>query len=155
MLHCSLPPYAEGTSYHITFHWWHWVIVMEIQHSAVLEARWFPYLCHAVSYSYFCNVSVSSVTQSRPTLCDPMDCSTPGFPVHHQLLELAQAPVHWVGDSIQPSHPLLSPSLSLNLSQHQGLFQWVSSFRQVAKVLEFVMCIDLKLLFLLTFPTHF
>ena len=57
-------------------------------------------------------------------LCDPMDCSTPGFPVHHQLLELAQTHVHRVGDAIQPSHPLLSPSPpALNLSQHQGLFQ--------------------------------
>ena len=65
-----------------------------------------------------------SVTQSCPTLCDPMDCSTPGLPVHHQLLELAQTPVHLVGDAIQPSHPLSSPSPpAFNLSQHQGLFQ--------------------------------
>ena len=69
----------------------------------------------------------SSVAQSCPTLCDPMDCSTPGFPVHHQLLELTQTHVHWVSDAIQPSHPLLSPSPpTFNLSQHQGLFQWVS-----------------------------
>ena len=61
-----------------------------------------------------------------------MDCSTPGSPVHHQLPELAQTHVHWVGDAIQPSHPLSSPSpLALNLSQHQGLFQWVSSSHQV------------------------
>ena len=73
-----------------------------------------------------------------PTLCDPMDCSTPGFPVHHQLLELAQTHVHWVGDAIQPSHPLSSPSPpTFNLSQHQDLFKWVSSLHQVAKVLEF------------------
>ena len=66
-----------------------------------------------------------------------MDCSTPGFPVYHQLLELAQTHVHWVGDAIQPSHPLSSPSPpAFNLSQHQGLFQWVSSLDQVAKVLE-------------------
>ena len=77
-----------------------------------------------------------SVTQSCPTLCNPMDCSTPGFPVHHQLLELAQT--HRVGDAIQPSHPLSSPSPpTFNLSQQQGLFQWVSSSHQVAKVLEF------------------
>ena len=64
------------------------------------------------------------VTQSRPTLCDPMDCSKPGFPVHHQLSELTQTHVHQVGDAIQPSHPLSSPSLpALNLSQHEGLFQ--------------------------------
>ena len=70
--------------------------------------------------------------------CDPMDCSTPGFPVHHQLPEFTQTHVYWVGDGIQPSHPLSSPSLpTFNLSQHQGLFQWVSSLHQVAKVLEF------------------
>ena len=67
-----------------------------------------------------------------------MDCSMPGLPVHHQLLELTQTHVHRVGDAIQPSHPLLSPSPpALNLSHHQGLFQWVSSSHQVAKVLEF------------------
>ena len=68
-------------------------------------------------------------------LCEPMDCSTLGFPVHHQLPELAQTNVHWVSDAIQPSHPLLSPSLpAFNLSQHQGIFQWVSSSHQEAKV---------------------
>ena len=66
-----------------------------------------------------------------------MDCSTPSFPVHHQLLEFAQTHVHWVSDAIQPSHPLPSPSLpAFNLSQHQGLFWWVSSSHQVAKVLD-------------------
>ena len=66
----------------------------------------------------------SSVTQSCPTLCDPMNCSTPGLPVHHQLPEPTQTHVHCVGDAIQPSHPLLSSFHSaLNLSQHQGLFQ--------------------------------
>ena len=63
-----------------------------------------------------------SVDQSRSTLCDPMDCSMPGFPVLYHLSELAQTHVHWVHDAIQPSHPLLSPSPALNLSQHQGLF---------------------------------
>ena len=83
-------------------------------------------------------VQFSSVAQSCPTLCDPMDCSTPGFPIHHQLLEVTQTHVHLVGDAIQPSHPLLSPSPpTFNLFQHQGLFQWVSSSYQVAKVLEF------------------
>ena len=77
-------------------------------------------------------------SQSCPTLCDPTDCSMPGFPVHHQLPEFTQTHVHWVGDAIQPSHPLSSPSPpAFNLSQHQGLFQWVSSSHQVAKVLEF------------------
>ena len=70
-------------------------------------------------------------------LCNPIDCSKPGFPVHHHLPELAQTHVHWVSDAIQPSHPLSSPSLlAFNLSQHRGLFQWVSSSHQVAKVLE-------------------
>ena len=80
----------------------------------------------------------SSVAQLYMTLCNPMDCSTPGFPVHHQLPELAQTHVHWVSDAIQPSHPLSSPSPpAFNLAQHPGLFQWVSSSHQVAKVLEF------------------
>ena len=83
------------------------------------------------------SVQFSSVAQSCPTLCDPMDRSTPGFPVHHQFPELAQTHVHRVSDSIQPSHPLSSPSPAFNLSQHQGLFQWVSSSHQVTKVLEF------------------
>ena len=70
------------------------------------------------------SVSINSITQLCPTFYDPMDCSTPGFPVHHQLLELAQTQVHQVGDAIQPSHPLLSPSLpAFNISQHQRLFQ--------------------------------
>ena len=80
----------------------------------------------------------SSVTQSCPTLCESMDCSTPSLPVHHQLPEFTQTHVHWVSGAIQPSHPLSSPSTpAFNLSQHQGLFQWVSSSHQVAKVLEF------------------
>ena len=83
-------------------------------------------------------VQFSSVTQSYPTVCNPMDCSMPGFPVHHQLPEFAQTCVHWVSDVIQPSHPLSSPSPStFNLSQHQGLFLWVSCLHHVAKVLEF------------------
>ena len=85
------------------------------------------------------NISVEfiSVAQSCPTLCDPKDCNTPGFPVLHQLPELAQTHVHWVSDAIQPSYLLSSPSPAFNLSQHQGLFQWVSSSHQVARVLEF------------------
>ena len=82
-------------------------------------------------------IQFSSVAQSCPTLCDPMDYSTPGFPVYHQFPELSQTHVHWVSDAIQPSHPLLSPSLpAFSLSQHQGLFQWVSSSHQVVEVLE-------------------
>ena len=77
------------------------------------------------------------------TLLDPMDCSTPGLPVHHQLLELAQTHVHWVSDAIQLSHPLSSPSPpTFNLSQHQGLFQWLSSLHQVAKYWSFSFSIN-------------
>ena len=80
----------------------------------------------------------SSVAQLCPTLCDPMNCSTPGLPVHHQLPEFTKTHVHWVGEAIQPSHPLWSPSSpALNLFQHQDLFKWISSLHQVAKVLEF------------------
>ena len=78
-----------------------------------------------------------SVIQSCLTLCDPMNCSMPGIPVHHQLPEPTQTHVHCVGDAIQPFHPLSSPSPAFNLSQHQGLFKWVSASQQVAKVLEF------------------
>ena len=78
------------------------------------------------------------VTQSCLTLCNPMNRSSPGLPVHHQLLEITQTHVHWVGDAIQPSHPLPSPSPPApNHSQHQGLFRWVNSSHEVAKVLEF------------------
>ena len=80
----------------------------------------------------------SLVALSCLTLCSPMNHSTPGLPVHHQLQESNQTHVHWVGDAIQSSHPLSSPSPpALNLSQHQGLFKWVSSSHQVAKLLEF------------------
>ena len=79
----------------------------------------------------------SSVAQSCLTLGDPMDCSTPGLPVLHHLPELAQTHICWVGDAIQPSHPLSSPPSTFSLSQHQGLFQGVSSSHQVAKVLGF------------------
>ena len=79
----------------------------------------------------------SSVTQSGPPLWNPMDCSTPGFPVHHQLPELTLTHVHWVSDAIQPSHPLSPSPPVFNLSQHQGLSQWVRSSHQVAKVLQF------------------
>ena len=82
-------------------------------------------------------IQFSSVAQSCPTLWNPMNCSTPGLPVHHQLLESTQTHVHWVGDAIQPSHPLPSPSPALNHSQHQGLLKWVSSLHQMVKGLEF------------------
>ena len=82
-------------------------------------------------------VQFSSVTQSCPTLCDPMNRSMPGLPVHHQLLEFTQTHGHRVRDAIQPSHPRSSPSSAPNPSQHQSLFQWVNPLHEVAKVLEF------------------
>ena len=86
----------------------------------------------------YLSVQFSSVAQSCPTLCNPMNHSTPGLPVHHQLPEFTQTHAHWVGDTTQPSHPLLSPSPPApNPSQHQGLFQWVNSLHEAAKVLEF------------------
>ena len=87
---------------------------------------------------YFYNFQFSSVAQSCPTLCDPMNCSTPGLPVHHQLPEFTQTHVHRVGDAIQPPHPLSSPSPpASNPSQHQSLFQCVNSSHEGATVLEF------------------
>ena len=91
------------------------------------------HLCQAVNCFQF-----SSITQSCPTLCDPMNRSTPGLPVHHELPEFTETHVHRVSDAIQPSHSLSSPSpLATNPSQHQSLFQWVNSSHEVAKVLEF------------------
>ena len=90
----------------------------------------YPFLkaTHTNVLFLYISIQFSSVAQLCPTLCDPMDCSTPGLPVHHQFLEFTQTHVHWVSDAIQPSHSLSSPSPSaFNLSQHQGLFQWVSS----------------------------
>ena len=110
-------------------HQWRWTS---------LHAYW-PFTCvYLLKYlAQLSSVQFSSVAQSCPTLCDPMDCSTPGLPVHHQLPEFTQTHVHWVSDAIQPSHPLSSPSPpAFNLSQHRGLFKWVSSSHQVAKVLE-------------------
>ena len=113
----------------------HWNFTQLPQHcSSIVGVSCLLYL----SKGKFSSVQFSSVTQSCPTLCDHMDCSTPGLPVHHQLPELTQTHVHWVSDAIQPSHPLSSPSHpTFNLSQYQGLFQWVSSLQQVAKVLKF------------------
>jgi len=86
----------------------------------------------------FTNFQFSSVARSCPTLCDPMNHSTPGLPVHHHLLEFTQTHVHRVSDAIQPSHPLSSPSPPApNPSQNQSLFQWVNSLHEVARVLEF------------------
>ena len=117
------------------------VVIMLLKQSQVLPTSIFlTWRKRATTWAHlhplFHSVQFSSVTQSCSTLSDPMDCNTPGLPVHHQLLEFTQTHVHWVGDAIQLSHPLLSPSPSaFNPSQHQGLFQWVSSSHQVAKIL--------------------
>ena len=99
---------------------------------------WSAYPSNDFSESRFVHLPVhqfSSVAQSCPTICNPMDCSTPGLPVHHQLLEFTQTDVHRVGDAIQPSHPLLSPSPpAFNLSHHHHLFKWVSSSHQNIRV---------------------
>ena len=101
-----------------------------------------PYISVLRLYAFFRTTHSASVTVqslSRVWLfVTPMDCSTPGLPVHHQFLDFTQTHVPWVGDAIQPFHPLSSPSPpAFNLSQHQGLFKWVTSSHQVAKVLEF------------------
>ena len=96
------------------------------------------FLFATTNFLFIFRFQLSSVSQPCPTLCEPMNHSTPGLPVHHQLSEFTLTHVHWVGDAIQPSHPLSSPSPpALNLSQHQDLFKWVSSSHQVARVLKF------------------
>ena len=111
-----------GTVPFTVAHPWVIVLVSWVFHNKWPETRW---LC------------CCSVIQSCVTLCDPMNCSMPGLPVHHKLLEFTQTRVHRVSDAIQPSHPLLSPSPPApNPSQHQSLFQWVNSSHEVAKVLE-------------------
>ena len=127
---------------------WSWALFQVLRFTLHWKASWTEgitacgksYSCFALSHPFLAVLSsahFSSVAQSCLTLCNPMDHSTPGFPVRHQHLELAQTHVHWVSDAIQPSHSLLPPSLpALNLSQHQGLFQWVGSSYQVAKALE-------------------
>ena len=99
---------------------------------------WFPLGLTGLISFLSSSVQFSSVAQSWPTLCNPMNRSTPGLPVHHQLLEFTQTHVYRVSDAIQPSNPLSSPSPPApNPSQHQSLFQWVNSSHEVAKVLEF------------------
>ena len=116
-------------------------MIIIIKVNSKLHTIMYFFLSH-LSFVNFCfstvSQSVSSVTHSCLTLCDPMNHSMPGLPVHHQLLEFTQTHVHRVGDAIQPSHPLLSPSPPApNPSQHHSLFQWVNSSQEVAKVLEF------------------
>ena len=103
---------------------------------SLLRLRNIP-VCVCVCVCVYTHI-LSSVAQLCPTLCDPMNLRMPGLPVHHQLPESTQTHVHWVGNAIQPSHPLSSSSPpALNLSQHQGLLKWVSSSHQMIKVLEF------------------
>ena len=117
---------------------WVWInIYCTLAALSLRNRRMLINLLHKIwMYSPLCISSVQSL--SRVWLCDPMNCSTPGLPVHHQLPEFTQTHVHRVSDAIQPSHPLSSPSPPApNPSQHQSLFQWVNSLHEVAKVLEF------------------
>ena len=130
-------------------HSWTSVVAQMVNNSTALQETWVRSLgwedplekgtaTHTSILAWRISIRISSVAQSCPTLCNPMECSMPGLPVHHQFPEFTQTHVHWVGDDIQPPHPLPSPSPPVfNLSQHQGLFQWVSSLHQVAKLLEF------------------
>ena len=136
----AVPPFSTYKSFTLYLNMVHSATRSHLRHHFVREA--FPCSTTLVNvipaFSVVHSLYASVQSQSFPTLCNPMNRSTPGLPVHHQLLEFTQTYVHWVGDAIQPSHPLSSPSPALNLSQHQGLFQWVSSSpHQVAKVLEF------------------
>ena len=134
----------------ILIHMITWKTLEDIMLSKINQARKnkyyvFPLKCFTYSRQIHKNrrnkwgsVQFSSVAQSCPTLCDPMNHSTPGLPIQHQLPEFTQTHVHRVSDSIHPSHPLSSPSPPThNPSQHQSLFQWVNSSHEVAKVLEF------------------
>ena len=121
-----------------------WVICRDLDESRECQAGWSntereKQILYINIYTWNLEkwYQFSSVTQLCLTLCDPMNRSTPGLPVHHQLPESTQTDVHWVGDAIQPSHPLSSPSPpAFSLSQHWGLFQWVSPLHEVAKGLE-------------------
>ena len=126
-------------------HYWKWISCVLCLLYCCSVAKSCLTLCDPISYStsgfpvlHYLPVQFRSVAQSCLTLCNTMNSSTPGLPVHHQLPEPTQTHVHCVDHAIQPSHPLLSPSPpALNLSQHQGLFKWVTSLHRVAKVLEF------------------
>ena len=114
----------------------HWLVVYYPSDPLHFSETWWNHCIWEVCSANQCCFCCCSVTQSCPTVCDPTDCSTPGFLVLQHLLELAQIHVHPVHEAIQSSHTQLSPSPpAFNLSQHQGLFQWVGSWHQVAKVL--------------------
>ena len=124
------PPVFNPSEHQILFQW----VSSSHQVAKVLEFK----LQHQSFQWIYLSVQFSSVAQSCPTLCNPMNHSTPGLPVHHQLLEFTQTHVHQVSDAIQPSHPLSSSSPPApNPSQLQSLFQWVNSSHEVAKVLDF------------------
>ena len=133
LIHSHLSPSSRGSL--VPFHFlpleWYHLHIWGCWYFS--QQSWFQLVIHPASILH--DVVVAKWC---PTLCDPtMDCSMAGFPVLHQLPEIAQTPVHWVSDAIQPSHPLPSPSPpAFNHFQHQGLFQGVSSLHQVAKVLE-------------------
>ena len=111
-------------------------MIYSVWHKNVISIHSLVYSATVSKQSYRLHGSVQLLSHVR--FCDHMNHSTPGLPVHHQLPEFTQTHVHWVADAIQPFHPLSSPSPpAINLSQHQGLFKWVSSLHQVAKVLEF------------------
>ena len=128
------PVFLHDTIIFFFFKFYRKIVDLECCVNFSCTAKWLRY-----TYVFFHMLfQFSSVTQSCLTLGDPIDCSTPGLSVHHQLPEFTQTHVHRVGDAIQASHPLSSPfPLAPNPSQHQGLFKWVSSSYQVAKVLEF------------------
>ena len=120
--------------------WYSWlaifILTLWVCHSTLLAYRVSAEKSYMLDFS--ASVQFSSVTQLFPTLCNPINRSTPGLPVHHQLPDLTQTHVHQVDDAIQPSHPLSPPSPPApNPSQHQSLFQWVNSSHEVPKVLEF------------------
>ena len=116
--------------------WLMWLLYIRIRTSLYLQEVLISVLRNNID-SKWLGGCCCLVAKSYLTLCAPRGCSTPGFPVLHHLLELAQSHDHWVDDAIQPSHPLSPPSPALNLSKHQGLFQWVSSSHQVAKYWSF------------------
>ena len=122
-IHATAPPYIIKTKV--------WMIFFKSKSDLTVE---YCNLTHSHMQTKCC-CSVNHVQ-----LCDPMDCGTPGFPVLHNFLKFAQTRVYWIGDAIQPSHPLSPPSPpALNLSQHQSLFQWAGSSHQVTKVLELLL----------------
>ena len=152
-IHCSL-----GRNFVIVLFVGHWPMGMDLEYTLFIPfltiSLWsilYIFSCRKPFLSFFfflvglqisvinaCFVQFSSITHSCHILCNSMHCNTSGFPVHHQLPELTQTHVHRVCDAIQPPYPLLSPSPpAFNHSEHQGLFQWVSSLHQVAKILEF------------------